>query len=316
MLPKVRIVIPWQALLGLVALVFMGHACTQAIKEGQDFSSVGIQYADAMTELIELTTDTVIDDDSDNLLYTLQLTSLADKDKEKELLETRLKEHDESIKDLVTTLGHFRGYTATLKTYFVNLQALSGSNAPESATMAVAELSASINHANKTMLDAEKLAITEKEKEAFGALAGLAAKGVKSAKLGAALRRDAPIIDEQLLLQEKLLAKLAGILKHSARKAYINGRKENVLKPYKNKKIKNPSKWKKERKRLIKSTFFVTALDNATKTARQMRLVWGYIVEGETSLESIGSLISDINEMTAALHQLKEAAKEDEGGAG
>ncbi len=63
MLPKVRIVIPWQALLGLVALVFMGHACTQAIKEGQDFSSVGIQYADAMTELIELTTDTVIDDD-------------------------------------------------------------------------------------------------------------------------------------------------------------------------------------------------------------------------------------------------------------
>jgi len=292
----------------------MAQACTQAIKESQDFSNVGIQYADAMTELIDFTTDTVIDDDSDNLLYTLQLTSLPDKDKERELLETRLKEHDESIKDLVTTLGLFRGYTATLKSYFVNLQALSMSDAPDSAALAVAELSASINHANKTLRDTEKLAVTEKEKEAFGAIAGLAAKGVQSAKLSAALKRDAPVIDEQLLLQEKLLAKLARILKHSAAKTFINERKENLLKPYKNKKISNASQWKKERKRLIKSTFFVSSLDKAEMTARQMRLVWGTIVEGGASLESVGLLISDINEMTAALHQLKEAAKEDEGG--
>ncbi len=311
---KHRIVIPWRACLCLVALTFTGHACTQHIKEGQDFSNVGIRYADAMTELIEFTTDTVIDDDSDNLLYTLQLTSLADKDEEKALLEKRLKEHDENIKSLVTTLGRFRGYTATLKTYFLNLQALSGSNAPESAALAVAELSASINHANRTLLEAEKLAVTAEEREAFGALAGLAAKGVKSVKLSTALKRDAPVIEEQLLLQEKLLARLAGILKHSAMKAYINDRKEKVLKPYKNKKINNPSSWKKERKELIKSTFFVNSLDRATKTARQMRLVWGYMVEGDTDLESIGSLISDINEMTAALHQLKEAAQEDEGG--
>lgn len=299
----------------IALLLFSGPACTQAIKESQDFSGVGIRYADAMAELIDFTVDTVIDDDSENLLYTLKLTSLPDKEKEKKLLEKRLKKHDEDIKSLVSTLGRFRGYTATLKTYFVNLQALAGSNAPDNAALAVAELSASINHANKTLLDAEKLAITDKEKDAFGALAGLAAKGVKSAKLSAALQRDAPIIDEQLLLQEKLLAKLAGILRHSAKKAYINERKIIILKPYKNKKINNPSKWKKERKRLIKSTFFVTSLDKATKTARQMRLVWGYIVEGGTSLESIGMLISDINEMTAALHQLKEAAKEDEGGA-
>ena len=94
-----------------------------------------------------------------NLLYTLQLTSLPDKDKERDLLEARLKEHDESIKDLVATLGQFRGYTAILKTYFVNLQALSESDAPDSAALAVAELSASINHANRTLRETEKLAL-------------------------------------------------------------------------------------------------------------------------------------------------------------
>jgi len=74
-------------------------------------------------------------------------------------------------------------------------------------------------------------------------------------------------------LHGKLIEKLSGIMKQSAKKAYINEWKLKVLKPYKNKKISNESNWKKERKRLLKSTFFETSLDNAKETAQQMRLV-------------------------------------------
>ena len=57
--------------------------------------------------------------------------------------------------------------------YFINLQALARSDAPESAAMAVGELSASINFANKNLINDEKLVISSNEKEAFGSLAGL-----------------------------------------------------------------------------------------------------------------------------------------------
>jgi len=226
------------------------------------------------------------------------------------VLEKRLKEHDKVIKELVTTLGSFRGHTNTLKTYFINLQALSGSDSPESVAKAVEELSTSINYANATIRDKEKLVITDEQKEVFGSTAGLVARGIQSTKLQQALKRDAPIISEQLYLHEKLMEKLSGILMQSAKKAYINKWKLNVLKPYKNKNISSESNWKKERKELLISTFFETSLDNAKKTAQQMRLFWGNMLENKTDLKSVGLLINDINEMTAVLHQLKQSLRE------
>ena len=293
-------------------LILIFSACTHTVRQSQDLSDIGIKYTDAIKELIDVTTDTVIDDDSDNLLYTQQLTSYDDKVKEKKELEKRLKEHDKVIEELVTTLGRFRGQTNTLKAYFINLQSLSRTDAPESAANAVAELSTSINYANANLRERENLIITDEQKKAFSSTAGLVAKGFQSANLQKALKRDAPIISEQLYLHEKLIEKLSRILKHSAKIAYINEWKLKVLKPYKNKEIINESNWKKERKQLLKSTFFETSLDNAKNTAKQMRLVWGNILENKTDLESVGLLINDINEMTAALHQLKQSFKEAE----
>lgn len=308
---------PWQLwflVLAFTVPIITISACSPTVMQSEKLSDVGIKYTEAVNELIEVTTDAIIDADSDNLLYIQRLTSLADKKEEKQQSEKRLREHDEQVKKLVATLGSFRGYTATLKTYFINLQDLARTDAPESAAKAVEELSASINHANNTLLKTEKLGITDKEKEAFGSLAGLTVKGYKSAQLQEALKRDASIIAEQLLLHEKLLIKLGGILKHSTKKAYADEWKTKILKPYRNKNISSPTSWKKERKRLLKSTFFVTTLDNAEKAAKQMRLVWANILEGKTDLQSIGLLLNDINELTAVLQQLKEAAKEDEGG--
>ena len=148
----------------LAVFILIVSACTHTIQQSQKFSDIGIKYAEAMGTLIDVTTDTVINDDSDKLLYTKLLTSHSDKDKEKKELEKRLKEHDKVIKDLLTTLGRFRGNTNTLKVYFINFQALSRADAPESAANALTELSTSIQYANANLREAEKLAISDEQK--------------------------------------------------------------------------------------------------------------------------------------------------------
>jgi hypothetical protein len=293
----------------LTVLLIGIAACTHTIKQSEEFSDVGVKYADAVVELLDITTETVIEDDSNTLLYLQDLTSLEDKKEERKELEKFLNEHDDKLSALLATLGQFRIYTRTLKGYFVNLQALAGTDAPESTAKAVAELSASINHASKSLRKSENLLINDTEKNALAVLGRLVSKGVQSAMLREALERDAPIIGEQLLLHEKLLAKLAGILKHSANKRYEIDRKIKVLKPYKNKEITNIEEWKKARENLLKSTFFVTSLDKATKASQQMRVIWEGILEGKTDLGSIGLLLEDINEITAVTRQLKEAVK-------
>lgn len=299
----------WLSAIGLTVLLIGIAACTHTIKQSEEFSDVGVKYADAVVELLDVTTETVIEDDSNTLLYLQYLTSLEDKKEERKKLEKFLNEHDDDLSALVATLEQFRIYACTLKGYFVNLQALAGTDAPESTAKAAADLSESINHASKSLRKSEKLVISGAEKDAFSTLGRLVSKGVQSAKLREALERDAAIISEQLLLHEKLLAKLAGILKNSAKERYETERKTKVLKPYKNKEITNIEEWKKARERLLRTAFFVSSLDTATKAAGEMRLVWEGILEGKSDLGSIRLLLEDINEITAVAHQLKEAAK-------
>ena len=67
--------------LALAVFFLIASGCTHTIQKSQEFSGLGIKYADAIKDLIDVTTETVVDDDSDNLLYTQRLTSYDDKKK-------------------------------------------------------------------------------------------------------------------------------------------------------------------------------------------------------------------------------------------
>ena len=293
----------------VVSVVFLVGlvGCTQAIKQSADFADAGIKYTDAVGVLLDVTADTIIEDDSTTLLYQQKLTVLTDKQQEKKKLKKFLKDYEDALSPLLKTMGRFHHHTRTLGGYFVNLQALAGTDAPERTAMAVEELSKSINDANKTLRESEKLAVSNAEKAALGKLAGLVAKSIQAAKLRKALERDASIIGEQLLLHEKLLGKLSDMLKQSSKEHATILYKNEVRNPYINKTISNEEEWKVVRKQIIKSAFFDQSLDTATRAAQQMRLIWAGILEDKQDLGSIQLLLADITEFTAAARQLKEA---------
>lgn len=299
---------------GSLIILTVPFACTYTIHQSTKFSDVGIKYTEAVEELLRVTEDTIIEDDSNTLLYIQDLTSQKDKKEESRLLEKRLKQHDEEVLAILKTLSQFRRQTRLLNAYFINLQALARTDAPSDTAKAVGQLSASIDNARLALEKSERLSISEPEREAVSDLAELVSRGVQSSKLREALERDAPIIGGELLLHEKLLTKLAGILEQSAKKRFVNERKVKVLKPYKSKKIKNKEQWKKARESLLKSTTTIPTLEAATEAARQMRLFWKSILEGRTDVTSIQLLLADINDLTAALGKLKGAAQQAEEG--
>ncbi len=299
---------------GSLIILTVPFACTYTIHQSTEFSDVGIKYTEAVEELLRVTEDTIIEDDSNTLLYLQDLTSMEDKKEESRLLEKRLKQHDEEVLTILRSLAQFRRHTRLLNAYFVNLQALARTDAPGDTAKAVGQLSASIDNARLALEKSERLSISESERDGISDLAKLVSRGVQSSKLKEALERDAPIIGAELVLHEKLLTKLAGILEQSAKKKFVNERKVKVLEPYKSKEIKNKEQWKKARESLLKSTTTIPTLEAATEAARQMGLVWKGILEGKTDVTSVQLLLADINDLTAALGKLKGATQQAEEG--
>jgi hypothetical protein len=210
---------------------------------------------------------------------------------------------------IIDPLDRLQNYSRTLQVYFLNLQALAETDAPARTSVAVAELSESINIANEGMNEKDEVAIADTQKRALEELSKSVTRGVQAVQLNNALRRDAPIIGEQLLLHEEVLRKVSGILKHTFDKSMALLKKNEVYRPYVTKTISNKQKWIDTRKRILTGTFFHQGLDNAVEASQKMQIVWSGLVEGKEDLASIQLIIDDIREFTLLVQRLREAAE-------
>jgi len=283
--------------------------CARSITQGAGLAQAGVEYSRAMITLVEVTVDRVIEDDSETLLHQQRLTSYADKEREREELRRFLREHNESVLTLIDPLVRLQHHTRTLHAYFLNLQALAETDAPTRAARAVEELSESINRANADMGKREGVTINQEQKRALAELAHAVTRGVKAAQLRNALKRDAAVIGEQLILHEKVLGQVSDILTHSFDKKIVLLEKKDVDRPYITKSISNQDKWTDARKKVLTAKFFHQGLDNAVAAARQMQIVWEGLVAGREDLGSIQLLLDDIKEFALLTQQLRRAAE-------
>jgi len=262
-----------------------------------------------MISLLEATVDTVIEDDSQELLDIQRLTSYDDKQRERQALQEFLDKHETALRKVVEPLVHLQDHTRTLQVYFMNLQALAHTDAPARAALAVEELSNSIKNANNAMSKKDEFKITDDQKQALGQLARTVTRGIKAAQLNRALKRDAPIIGEQLILHEKVLRQISGILTQSSEEKRVVLKKNEVVQPYLNKNISNQEKWIEARKRVLKGTFVDEGLERATEASQKMQLEWQGLIEGKEDLGSIQLLLDDINEIAVLTQRLRKAAE-------
>jgi len=299
---------------GLVAclLVALTGCSTQAIEQSTTFAEAGIAYSEAMDELMKTTIEVVVEQDSRTLLHLQSLTNMADKKAERAKLATYLTEHDKVIKKQLIALNDLHKSSRLLKRYFINLNALATATESTAASQSVGQLSDAINSSNNKLKKSQDLAISDTEKQALSGVSGFVASTFQSSQLRSAMKRDAQIISEQLLLNEKMLSLLSGMILQAGRANAARDYKSKVMRPYKNKKISKTVTWKKYRKDILIFSSYDATLERAKESAEQMRTIWLNMLENKLDIVSVESFIRDVNDIVAVATQVKAALKDKE----
>lgn len=335
----IRLTVTFGAIALLLFLLFGLAGCagqTQTVKQGKELSASGIHYADIIDDLIATTIDEKIEGDSDELLAQRKRIS------SKDTLDSFLKESDDCLVNEVKRLEAFHESTLKLKAYFRNLQALVDSNFQIRNASAVKELSDSIKDANKKLSDSigdankktsqsGKLVLSHDDQRYLSHLTGLGFEHIQAMAVRTALKRDAVIIGEQLLLYEKLIATLKDILADRYQSKCDDFRQQKVRRPYiagsdrgrdsgtdkysdidkdsgigkgsgtgknreRDKRKEIGSEWKKDRRLYIDCRLSVESLDRAVEAAKRMQVVWEEILQGEEDVDPFSPLLEELNE--------------------
>lgn len=273
-----------------------GCATTQSIQEGKNLSASGIAYTDAVDKLVEASIDKVIDFDSEELKKTRYGSESE--------LEKIINSHNNSLSQIVFELERFQKQTKLLKAYFVALQSLADSSVKNDAGESVKALSGSINEANKE--NGGESQLSEDQLKQVGILGGIIANSIHAGKIKSALMRDSTVIGMSLALQENQLTNLTNILQDrllGENELFLN---ESVIYPYINSTSSLDKNWMENRKKWVKFKFIDERLDTAQEAVRQLRGVWEDILKGEDDVNSVGILISDLNDFVNAIISIRD----------
>ena len=281
-------------------LLSSGCATTQTIQQGKDLSTSGIAYADAVNALLDVTNDRVIDFDTAELVKSRRGPN------PKEMIIQK----NQAVADVVGEIRQFQAQTKLLKAYFQNLQALADSPVKDDVGGAVQSLSDSISKLNKA-LDGQggKEKLSADQKKQIGALGGLVAGSIQAEKVKRALARDAEIIGAYLALQELQIKNISDILQdrfNAENDLFLN---QSVIAPYADQSKPLPDKWAANRKQWFKTQFVSQQLNTAREAAKHLRGVWVDILQGKSDVNSLRSMISDVNEFVTTIQALEAASK-------
>jgi len=298
----------------IIGLLLAGltSCTTQPVNESKVFAEAGIAYSEAMDDLMKTTIDVVIEKDSRTLLYLQSLTNLANKQAERAKLEKYLSKHDEEIKKPLTALNELHKSNRHLKQYFINLNALATANVSDAASKSLEQLSDTINASNAKLNKYPDLVVSVKEKQALSSVSGYVASTFQSSQLRNTMKRDARIISEQLLLNEKMIVLLSNMILQARRVDAAREYKTKVIRPYKKKAISNEAAWKSFRKDILIASYFDATLERARESAQQMRTIWHSMVENKPDIVSIELFIQDVNDIVAVAEQVKAALMDKE----
>lgn len=285
-----------------IAIASLGSGCatTQNIYQSRDLSTSAIAYSDATTALLELTTDRVIEFDTAELIKTRRGANPRQ----------MITEKNQAVSDVIGEIRKFQAQTKLLKAYFQNLQALADSPVKDDVGDSVRSLSDSISKLNKVLDGPDgKEKLTDDQKKQIGALAGLVARSIQADKIKNALTRDAEVIGKYLALQELQITQISELLRDrfNAENDLFGNR--DVIAPYVDQSKPLPDKWAESRAKWLKTQFINQQLSTAHEAAKHLRGVWTDVLQGKNDVNSLRSLISDINDFTVTVQALEAGSK-------
>ena len=292
-----------------IAFVVLVAGCSTPIKHGQDLSSSGIAYSDALSNLADATATTVVDSSSRDLLRIRTREPRAKREK-------ILSDSDDAIGGYLVQIAELKNHVLQIKAYFINLQALSQSDAPEKSGAALKDVSDAINQANKTLRDSKRPVFNDVQLQATQTFGTLIVKGVLAQQISQALERDKTIIGEQLLYEQRMMKELAGTLQRNYIQASNAFRRDKVRDPYTAAELAASApdpvlgeEWVANRRTALTAQFQNDLLDKAANASEHMQAVWADIVTGGSDPGSLLVLLTDVETLTGVMSTFNQAEK-------
>lgn len=291
--------------------IFIEGCSSNTLTKSQDMSASGIAYADSVNELLDETIKQVIDFDSKELLKTRAGSNP----------EKMLKEKNHALVNLIKEINHFRYQTSLMKNYFINLQALAESTIADDIGVSVGEISGTIQYLNNRPKDARdtkriKKLLTEEDEGYIGTLTGMMVRSHFAANIEATLKRDAPVIGTQLLLQEKQLDHILSILQDRLSLGSKIHLMKNVTSPYIDPEapIIDKEMWITHRREWFEMQQTASVFGDVKEAHKALRIAWEDILRGKQDVGSVSTMLEDVNEFVSTLHALDESRKKDSDG--
>ena len=297
-----------------IAIAGVTGCSTVDLQRGKDLSSAGVSYSKATSILIDVAVDSMINADSEAHIRTkLPQAVLIRPEYTPEKLRARLEKSDFELISNTTQLLTLKASVGSIEAYFSGLQTLADNPQSEATSSAVSTLADRVNALNGALKESEgsvKPVISESQKTALSGLAKIVSDQVHAKKVGDALKRDAKIIGEAILLQEEILGfaekVIIGDLNSKANRFYV----DSVEEPFEKQTIDET--WVNNRNIYIKAkaTGQVSeAVKTAKEASKQMGKIWGKILSGVYDVSEIRQQIQDMEAIVNALLALKKVEK-------
>ena len=277
------------AILAWMALSFAGCASTQPYAK---FAQAGTVYVTAADKLLLAAGNVSIDATSERLLQDDAMQNL-DADQYRQLSQVDV--------ERLEIFGRLRTHIRLLGRYFLLLNQLATSEAPDRIEKQIGEVADGLNSLGKQLRESP-LITNEKEVTAItGLTMGFAIRG----RLKEELNRRKDTIQVEIKTQEEMLRALGRTLQHDL--TIINQAREQrwvivpLISPAP---IANPDAWIDRRRTILTSSLRLTELDTAADAARTLRESFENLVGGKLSVESVDTMLTDMEGILAVAESI------------
>lgn len=272
-------------------------ACGQSISDYRRFAAAGSAYAEALDTLLVQSANVSIDASSENLL--------AAHGHQSDRNETRYAKNTLSEKRWVELLARMRQHVDLLRSYFLSLERLAYTDAPQQAQLAterifrdVARLGVEIGASPEIRINPEAAAIPKLY---------LSSRIKGALRQALALRKDA--IYRELWLQDKVLDILLIQMKRDLQTIH-NLQEERVLLPIYvlPTPVQDPDTWIAKRRAARTATLTVQALERAHETSGDLREAFQLLLADRFTPVRASNLLEDIHGLVKVGKELQHTS--------
>lgn len=273
----------------LVAAAILTGCTTVPVSRGKAVAETGKKYVEAMGKVNDLAYEKTLSF-SANLLASQVPPRLS----------TDLDAFTESHQARSKLIDEYKVYLAGLTAYFTDLEALANGDQSEATSAALGKVVDSL------MNQPPKLKVTDDQKVALTGLAGMIAKQFHSAAVEKALRRDADVIAQALVVTDNMLNEHIRqiVLREKALREKLYA--EKVVKPFSSQ-AQLGDEWKKAWTDYVRAPPSIAILEEGRKASATMQLAWKGVLRGDYSLIEIQASLANVKASLDTLSAAKDA---------